>query len=152
MSRTLPGEENRRPRSSDLERLWQALLLTNWECLVVIPTDRSTPSDSVLAALRAVVAGANSPPLEVVDGRKCSMKDGDRLASTAAQTASSGRRVVAFIDAITESLAGVPMVRAADSALLVVQVDSPDAESLASTLSIVGVDRVVGSVTVPASD
>jgi hypothetical protein len=80
------------------------------------------------------------------------MKDGDRLASTAAQTASSGRRVVAFIDAITESLAGVPMVRAADSALLVVQVDSPDAESLASTLSIVGVERVVGSVTVPASD
>ena len=79
------------------------------------------------------------------------MIDGERLAKKIVESARSERRVVAFIDPITQSLAGVPLVRAADSVLLVVQIDSPDVESLSSTLSIVGADRVVGAVTVPSS-
>ena len=79
------------------------------------------------------------------------MGDGDRLARQIVDGCSAGRRIVAFIDPIIESLSGVPLVRAADSVLLVVHVDSPDVESLSSTLSIVGVERVVGSVAVPAS-
>ena len=79
------------------------------------------------------------------------MGDGDRLAGQVTERNASGRRVIAFIDPITQSLAGVPLVRAADAVLLVVQVESPDVESLSSTLSIVGIDRVVGSVAVPAT-
>ena len=138
-------------QANDLERLWQALLLTGWQCLVVIPADSATASESVLGALRAVISGGGGTMPEVVDGRGCSMKEGDQLARAVSENGSAGRRVVAFIDPITQSLAGVPLVRAADSALLVIQVDFPDVEALASTLSIVGAERVVGSVTVPAS-
>jgi hypothetical protein len=93
--------------------------------------------------------GRSSSP-ELVDGQGASMIDGDRLARRVAEGDLSTRRVVAFIDPITRSLAGVPLVRAADSVLLVVQIDSPDVDSLSSTLSIVGADRVIGTVTVPA--
>jgi hypothetical protein len=79
------------------------------------------------------------------------MPDGDRLAKRIVEGDYSKRRVVAFIDPITQSLAGVPLVRAADSVLLVIQIDSTDVESLSSTLSIVGAGRVVGAVAVPAS-
>jgi hypothetical protein len=138
-------------RTSDLERLWRALLLTSWRCLVVIPANPSTSSEPVVAALRAIIPSGGLPDLEVIDGRGASMGDGDRLAAQVTERNASGRRVIAFIDPITQSLAGVPLVRAADAVLLVVQVESPDVDSLSSTLSIVGIDRVVGSVAVPAT-
>jgi hypothetical protein len=138
-------------RTSDLERLWRALLLTGWRCLVVIPANPATSSESVVGALRSIVPSGGLPDLEVIDGRGASMGDGDRLAGQVTERNASGRRVIAFIDPITQSLAGVPLVRAADAVLLVVQVESPDVDSLSSTLSIVGIDRVVGSVAVPAT-
>jgi hypothetical protein len=149
-SRRIPAAGNPQGRSSDLERLWQALLLTGWRCLVVIPANPSTSADSVVGALRAVLPSGGLPAVEVVDGRGASMGDGDRLAGRVADSNGAGRRVIAFIDPITQSLAGVPLVRTADAVLLVVQVDSPDVESLSSTLSIVGIERVVGSVAVAA--
>ena len=125
-------------------------MLTGWRCLVVIPANPSTSADTVLGALRSVLPPQASSAPEVLDGRGASMGDGDRLASQVADRNASGIRVIAFIDPITQSLAGVPLVRAADAVLLVVQVESPDVESLSSTLSIVGIERVVGSVAVPA--
>ena len=152
MSTRQTGSKSPPVRSNDLERLWEALLHTSWRCLVVIPANPSTQVDSVLGALQAVLpapAAATSSP-EVLDGRGASMQDGDRLAKRIVEGDHSQRRVVAFIDPITQSLAGVPLVRAADSVLLVIQIDSPDVDSLSSTLSIVGADRVVGAVAVPA--
>ena len=151
MTRKLPASGNPRSHSSDLERLWRALLTTGWRCLIVIPADPSTSVDSVLGALQTVLKLERSHTIELVDGRGAGMGDGDRLARQVVDGGSSGRRVIAFIDPITQSLAGVPLVRAADSVLLIVQIDSPDVESLSSTLSIVGADRVIGAVAVPAS-
>ena len=151
MSRKLPAHGNSRDHSSDLERLWRALLTTGWRCLIVIPVDPSTSVDSVLGALQSILALEKSHTVDLVDGRGAGMEDGSRLARKVAEGGSTGRRVIAFIDPITQSLAGVPLVRAADSVLLIVQIDSPDVESLSSTLSIVGADRVVGAVAVPAS-
>jgi hypothetical protein len=143
------GESPRRP--GDLEQLWEALLHTGWQCLAVIPVDPTAASQLVLDALRAVLRREGRSSIDVLDGRGASIQDGNRLAGDASTMVSKGRRIVAFIDPITRSLAGVPLVREADSALLLVQVGFPDVDSLASTLSIVGVDRVVGSVTVPAT-
>jgi hypothetical protein len=151
MSRKKPASRSPPRHSSDLQRLWRALLLTSWRCLVVIPATPSTSAAGVLGALRSVLTRETSSSLDVVDGSGASMSDGDRLARMVSESTSEGRRVIAFIDPITQSLAGVPLVRAADSVLLVVQLESPDVESLASTLSIVGTDRIVGSVAVPAS-
>jgi hypothetical protein len=151
MPRKKPASGSSSRPSSDIERLWRALLLTSWRGLVVIPANSSTSLESVLCSLRAVLQPGAAAEVEIVDGRGASMGDGDRLARMVTGGSSEGRRFVAFIDPITQSLAGVPLVRASDSVLLVVQVDSPDVESLASTLSIVGIDRVVGSVAVSAS-
>jgi hypothetical protein len=151
MSRQLPAPGSPQNYSKDLERLWRALLTTSWRCLVVVPADPSTSVDSVLGALRSVLSAEGSQPIDLLDGRGASMGDGGRLAQQVLEGGSMGRRVIAFIDPITQSLAGVPLVRAADSVLLIVQIDSPDVESLSSTLSIVGADRVVGAVAVPAS-
>jgi hypothetical protein len=126
-------------------------MTTSWQCLVVIPAGPSTSVDSVLDALELVLGPDGSDTTEILDGRSASMGDGDLLARQVVDDESTGRRVVAFIDPITQSLAGVPLVRAADSVLLIVQIDSSDVESLSSTLSIVGADRVVGAVAVSAS-
>jgi hypothetical protein len=136
---------------SDVERLWRALLITTWRGLVVIPASSSTSVESVLGSLRAVLKPGAAAEVEIVDGRGASMGDGERLSKMATGGSSDGRRFVAFIDPITQSLAGVPLVRASDAVLLVVQVNSQDVESLSSTLSIVGIDRVIGSVAVSAS-
>jgi hypothetical protein len=125
-------------------------LLTGWRGLVVIPASSSTNVEPVLGALRSALPHGASSEVEIVDGRGASMGDGDRLARKVTGVP-DGRRFVAFIDPITQSLAGVPLVRAADAVLLVVQVNSQDVESLSSTLSIVGIDRVIGSVAVSAS-
>jgi hypothetical protein len=146
-----PSSSGSSPRpSSDVERLWRALLLTGWRGLVVIPASSSTNVESVLGALRSALPHGAPSEVEIVDGRGASMGDGDRLARMVAG-GPEGRRFVAFIDPITQSLAGVPLVRASDAVLLVVQVNSSDVESLSSTLSIVGIDRVIGSVAVSAS-
>ena len=151
MSRLLPSSRNSRSHSSDLERLWRALLPTGWRCLVVIPAGPATSVDPVLDALRLVLSPDGPDKIEILDARGASMGDGDLLARQVVDGGSPGRRVIAFIDPITQSLAGVPLVRAADSVLLIVQIDSSDVESLSSTLSIVGADRVVGAVAVSAS-
>jgi hypothetical protein len=121
--------------------------MTGWRGLVVIPASASTSVESVLGALRSALPQGATPEVEIVDGRGASMGDGERLARMVTG-GPEGRRFVAFIDPITQSLAGVPLVRASDAVLLVVQVNSRDVESLSSTLSIVGIERVIGSVAV----
>ena len=77
MSRKLAAHGNSRNHSSDLERLWRALLTTGWQCLIVIPADPSTSVDSVLGALRSVLSLEKSHTVDLVDGRGASMEDGE---------------------------------------------------------------------------
>jgi hypothetical protein len=99
-----PSSSGSSPRpSSDVERLWRALLLTGWRGLVVIPASSSTNVESVLGALRSALPDGSSSEIEIVDGRGASMGDGDRLARMVTG-GPEGRRFVAFIDPITPSL------------------------------------------------
>ena len=132
--------------------MWRGLLATTWQCLVVIPCGPRTPTAELMDALHAQLSHVGDKDTGVVDARGASIEQGSRLVEEAVGTKRAGSRAIAFIDPITLSLAGVPLVRVADAVLLVVQVDSSDEESFTSTLSIVGPDRVVGSVAVPAAD
>ena len=99
-----------------------------------------------------VVAGRKgSGALRLMDASSATVPDGEKLARAMASSVEQGARVVAVVDSVMISLAGIPLIRAAQEILLVARVGEGDPEGLTSTIGIVGSDRIIGTVAVPSS-
>jgi hypothetical protein len=129
--------------------MWKALLALDWISLAVIPTDHGVSVQHVMNALSTTSSGS-TPPVKCVDARGVDVAEARRLERELATSLSAGSRVVIVTDPLTRSLSGVHLVQSVNAILLVVWVGAMDLDSLTSTVSIVGVERILGSVTAPA--
>ena len=143
-----PGAPVANPGLRDLEAMWKALLALDWTSLAVIPTDHGVSVQHVVDALGATSAGSK-PSVRCVDARGVDVAEASRLERDLATSLSEGSRAVIVVDPLTRSLSGVHLVQGVSAILLVVWVGAMDLDSLNSTVSIVGVERILGSVTAP---
>jgi hypothetical protein len=134
--------------SRELQNLWEALLGAEWMSLAVVPTDHGTSAAPVTAALAALGERHLLPGLRIMDARGATVMEGERLNRDLGVAVAEGERVVIVVDSVMRSLAGIPLLRSAEVVLLVVRVGTSDGEGFASTIGIVGADRIVGSVAV----
>lgn len=132
----------------DLQEMWSALLACDWKSLTLVPTDHGMAVQEVVDAFRSVTASAQ-PPILFVDGRGVDVAQGKRLAQDVEAALAGPSRIVVVVDPLIHSLSGTHLVRCAQAVLLVVRVGAMDVDALTSTVSMVGPERIVGSVTAP---
>ncbi len=125
--------------------MWAALLRCDWNSLAVVPTDPAVSVKQVVAVLQSTIAESNLA-IHFVDARGVNVADGKRLAGQLAANMGRGRAVI-VVDSLIRSLSGVHLVQGVDAVLLVVRVAAMDLDALASTVEMVGPNRVLGSVT-----
>ncbi len=133
----------------DLLDMWNALLETLGGILAVVPSDHEVSLDLVVQALDAAVQKVREP-VKVLDARGADIARGKHLAAEVRAKERAGERVVVVIDSPMLSLPGVDLLQCATDVLLVVRVGAGDLGALSSTVSLIGVDRIIGSVTAPA--
>jgi hypothetical protein len=133
----------------DISEMWRGLLATGWHSLAVVPTDK-TVSCQVVADALASVASSSEGTVHRIDARGADIAAARQRVGEVQSLRDSEQKTVVFVDSLMESLSGVHLVREVDAVLLVVRVGSIDVESLTSSVSMIGPDKIVGSVTGPA--
>lgn len=133
----------------ELQEMWLSLMRGNWSSLVVVPTDPDISARAVTGVLVDVAASHEVGRFELIDAVGASVPAGERLAQDLASVVASGSRAVAAVDSLIRSLAGIPLVRDAEAALLVVRLDQSSYDNVQSTIEIVGRERILGAVTLP---
>jgi hypothetical protein len=121
--------------------LWFATLRYEWSTMVVLPASSGASALPVARAL-AEVGGVDLISAEGVTPSSSSRVTQDMLAY-----ATRGRVIVA-LDAIVSNPAGLPVVLAADAALLCVTLGETEIASARRTLEMVGRDQFIGCVTI----
>lgn len=129
--------------------MWESLLTSPWTALAIVPADHDTPVGLVTRALSAVASRQPKGALRLIDAQGATVPAGELLARELEVTRKEGSRVAVVIDSVMRSLSGIPLVRQADAVVLVVRVGSFDPNGLASTIGILGQDRILGSIAVP---
>lgn len=134
----------------ELQQMWLSLMGWGWSSLVVVPTDPDFSASVVTGALAEVAAVHNVGPFRIIDALGATPAVGEQLAQEMASVLAGGSRAVAAVDSLMQSLGGVPLVRDAEAALLVVRLGSANFEYVQSTIDIIGRERILGAVTLPA--
>ena len=131
----------------DLQRLWSAVARRDWSSLVLVPVSPGAAA-KVLAAGMLEIGELFRPRPKLFDGQGAQLADGPRLAVEMKEYAGGGGTAIATVDPVVSSLAGIPLVLAADAAVLVVRLGEADLPNAQSTIEIVGRDRILGCVAV----
>ncbi|HVP69293.1 MAG TPA: hypothetical protein VMT17_18735 [Anaeromyxobacteraceae bacterium] len=131
----------------DLQRLWSAVARKEWSSLVLVPVSAAA-STKVLAGKMLEIGELFRPRPKLFDGQGAQLADGPRLAAEMKEYASGGGTAIATVDPVVNSLAGIPLVLAADAAVLVVDLRESGLPDAHSTIEIVGRDRILGCVAV----
>jgi hypothetical protein len=76
--------------------------------------------------------------------------EGKRRVADLRAILSEGKRAVVLVDSLIQSLSGVHLVSGVDAVVLVVHVGALDFDALTSTVTLIGPDRILGSVTAPS--
>jgi hypothetical protein len=134
----------------DLQEMWKALLACDWRSLTLVPTDHGMAVQQVVDAFHSI-ADSVKPPIRLIDARGVDVAQGKRLAQDAEGALASDTRLVVVVDPLIHSLSGAHLVRCAHAVLLIVRVGAMDVDALTSTVSMVGAERIVGSVTAPVA-
>ncbi len=144
MGKAKAQPQNFAPR--ELRQLWLSLIRASWSSVAVVPVE---PGASARTVTRALIETARLHELgafKLIDAQGASIADGDRLVKELASSLKDGGRVVIAVDSLMESLGGIPLVMAADAALLLVRLGTSDFASARSTIDIIGRERILGCV------
>ena len=149
MNRAMPASILDEAPRRELQQMWRSLLRGEWSSIVVVPTDGSIPAREVVGALVAAAALYDLEHVHIIDAVGVSPAVGERLAKEMLAIVASGARAVAAVDSIMQSLSGIPLVRDAEAALLVVRLGQSTFEYVQSTIDLVRRERILGAVTLP---
>jgi len=131
----------------DIQRLWSSVCRKDWGSIVLVPASPGTSAKAIAQGMLQI-GELFRPRPKVFDTEGAGIPDGPRLAAEMKEYASGGGTAIAAVDPVVSSLAGIPVVLAADAAVLVVRLGEADLGNALSTIEIVGRDRILGCVAV----
>lgn len=135
--------------SQELQRLWFALERRPWMFLTVVPAHPGAPALDAAQAILEAGSPYPEPPLRLVDATGIEPAGAPPLVSEVRRRIAQGERVIVVIDSLITHPASLPLALAADAAVLCVTLGETDFGSAGKTLTLVGRERFVGSVTFP---
>jgi hypothetical protein len=130
-----------------MQRLWSSVSRREWSSLVLVPVSANCSAKAIAAGMLEI-GPLFRPHPKVFDGEGAGLPDGPRIAKEMKEHAAGGGTAIATVDPVVSSLAGIPVVLAADVAVLVVPLGEADLGSARSTIEIVGHERILGCVAV----
>jgi len=130
-----------------MQRLWSSVARREWSSLVLVPVSPNASAKSIADGMMAI-GSLFRPRPKVFAGEGAGLPDGPRIAEEMKEHAQAGGTAIATVDPVVSSLAGIPVVLAADVAVLIVPLGEADLGSARSTIEIVGQDRILGCVAV----
>jgi hypothetical protein len=142
--------------SLSLQQLWFSLQRREWSTLVAVPADRDMAVMDFGRPLYEVGRLAMGEKLRLVDARDVKLTRTAQLilemtggGPTRGPGAQIGERVLVLIESVLSHPSGVPVVLAADAALLCVEMGKTSIAAARETVRIVGAQRFLGCITLP---
>ena len=86
--------------------------------------------------------------INVMDAQGASLEVGARLAKQLKSSHGERARTVVAVDAPMQNPGAIPLILAADAALIIIRLGTSELESARSIIDIVGRDRILGTVAV----
>jgi hypothetical protein len=134
------------PISRELQQLWLQIVRSPWSSLVVIPTEPGTSGRMVTSALAGMTDFYDLGHLRIVQAQGASLQDGVRIAKELTSAGPMGERVVAAVDYPMENGGAMPVIMAAEAAILIVRLGSSSIDSTRTIINIAGRERVLGTI------
>jgi len=139
------------PSQADLghwEQLWFTLLKQQWMSLAIVPTHPQISALSAARALAEVGRPYQVEPVDVLDAER--LVPGDVPAALAALLAETDARarVIIAVRSPLDHAAAIPLVRAADGAVLLVHLGQSELSRARRTIACIGTAHFVGSIAV----
>ena len=135
------GAQGPRPLPDSFRDLWAATLKHEWSALVVVPAHAE---DSAVNVARAL---AKIGEVDFIDGEEVTPSSSTRVTQDMLAQATRGRVVVA-LDPVVSNPAVLPIVLAADAALICITLGQTEIASARRTVELIGRERFIGCVTV----
>jgi hypothetical protein len=146
----LPLDDARRAAAApapDWQHVWFALERTPWSSLVLVPSQPDVAIMPIARSLLAVGEAYDRLPLRLIDAERADPRSATVLAQALRERVPGARRVVAVSSPLANP-AVIPIIRAADAAVLVVELGRSGLRAARRALAAVGRERFVGSITV----
>ncbi len=128
-----------------IQRLWSSVSRREWSSLVLVPVSPNCSAKAIAAGMLEI-GQLFRPRPKLFEGEGVQLPDGPKVAEAMKEYAAGGGTAIASVDPVVSSLAGIPVVLAADVAVLVVPLGEADLGSARSTIEIVGRERILGCV------
>ncbi len=140
-----------------MQQLWFSIQRLEWSTLVVVPAGPETSALDFGRPLFEVGRLAMGDRLRLLDARKVELGGTAPLIldmTGASPVRAAGppwnERVLVLIEPVVSHPSGIPIALAADAALLCVEMGKSSLASARETVQILGAQRFVGCVTLPA--
>ncbi len=138
--------------------LWFAVQTRPWASIAVLPAGPGESAKDVANALYDVGALASGGPMRMLDAREVTLTSSanvivnmSSLVSAPGERRVGGpQRVVVLLASVIDVMAGIPIAMAADAVVLTVTLGKTRLDDARRTLQLVGAQRVLGTILVPA--
>ncbi|MGC4121429.1 MAG: hypothetical protein QM765_44005 [Myxococcales bacterium] len=131
-----------------VQQLWFSVIRHEWRSLAVVPVAPGRAGLEVANALSEVGGIHRRSPLIVFDGLALELRQVTNLLDELAKETKADERSLVALDSLLTNLSGVPVARAADKVLLVIELGNASFAATRKTLEMVGADKVIGSVVI----
>ena len=131
-----------------LQQLWISLQQKPWRSLAVIAADKGIATLDVANALASIAWSYTGNPTCVFDMRDVSLRLLEHQMREMASQLRGGERVFVALRSCDENPTALPLARAADAAVLCVELQRTDVKAAQKTLETVGRERFIGTIMV----
>ncbi len=132
--------------SQVVQQLWFSIVRHEWRSLAVMPVAPGRVGLEVANALCEVGGIHRRSPLVVFDALGLELRQVTGLVEELARETAAAERTLVALDSPLANLSGVPVARAADRVLLVVELGRASFAGARKVLELVGAEKVIGSV------
>jgi hypothetical protein len=140
------GAREAETSANALRHMWLVLCRSQWRSMAVVPADRETSSREVVDVLDELARFFDLGTFKLVDAESASLPSATRAAEDLAHPADPALRTVFCVASPLHHAGAVPIVLAAERALLLVQVGATRLEAAHRLVELIGRERVVGCV------
>lgn len=132
---------------AEWQRLWFTLQGRPWTALAVVDTTGGSDAEAVARALAEVGNRDGQVPVECVFARGKTFKDVPHLVTRLSEASAKALRLVAC-DSLGENPAMIPLLQAADAAVVVVRLGQATTAAVDKTVEVIGRHKVLASVSI----
>jgi hypothetical protein len=130
------------------QQLWFGLTRTEWTTLAIVPVEAGAPAIGVARALAEAGQQYQSESVVVIDAGHIAPNDVAGVLQSFDDRGATHRRVIVAVGSPLDNATAIPIVRAVDVAVLLVQVGRSGVSRARRSMASIGGNRFAGSIAI----